>query len=240
MPAFRSGINPTGFVEIPKPNVSGDRATCHVTLPPGTSVPEPSLMCLMSRRCRSGGQSIAEGQWARGLRSVRYSPQMSAGRSGRAVRMSSLFLRTLRDDPADAEVDSHRLLVRAGCIRRVASGIYSWLPLGDRVLRNVAQIVREEMDARRGAGGRPPDPPADRAVGAARAQRGVRPDDVPGPGPQGEPVRDGADGRGGRHDPRGRRVLELPRPAGEPLPDQLEVPRRAAAAVRAAARRASS
>jgi prolyl-tRNA synthetase len=61
--------------------------------------------------------------------------------------MSSLFLRTLRDDPADAEVDSHKLLVRAGCIRRVASGIYSWLPLGDRVLRNVAQIVREEMDA---------------------------------------------------------------------------------------------
>ncbi len=62
------------------------------------------------------------------------------------MRMSSLFLRTLRDDPADAEVDSHKLLVRAGCIRRVASGIYSWLPLGNRVLRNVAQIVREEMD----------------------------------------------------------------------------------------------
>ena len=63
------------------------------------------------------------------------------------MRMSSLFLRTLRDDPADAEVDSHKLLVRAGCIRRVASGIYSWLPLGNRVMRNVAQIVREEMDA---------------------------------------------------------------------------------------------
>src|SRR6478736_6647701 len=63
------------------------------------------------------------------------------------MRMSSLFLRTLRDDPADAEVDSHKLLVRAGCIRRVSSGIYSWLPLGNRVLRNVAQIVREEMDA---------------------------------------------------------------------------------------------
>ena len=62
------------------------------------------------------------------------------------MRMSSLFLRTLRDDPAGAEVDSHKLLVRAGCIRRVASGIYSWLPLGNRVLRNVAQIVLEEMD----------------------------------------------------------------------------------------------
>jgi prolyl-tRNA synthetase len=63
------------------------------------------------------------------------------------MRMSSLFLRTLRDDPSDAEVDSHKLMVRSGMIRRVASGIYSWLPLGNRVLRNVAQIVREEMDA---------------------------------------------------------------------------------------------
>jgi len=61
--------------------------------------------------------------------------------------MSALFLRTLRDDPADAEVDSHRLLVRAGYIRRVAAGIYAWLPLGHRVLRKVEQIVREEMDA---------------------------------------------------------------------------------------------
>ncbi len=61
--------------------------------------------------------------------------------------MSELFLRTLRDDPADAELDSHRLLVRGGFIRRVASGVYSWLPLGNRVLRKVEQIVREEMDA---------------------------------------------------------------------------------------------
>src|SRR4051794_20711369 len=60
--------------------------------------------------------------------------------------MSSLFLRTLRDDPADAEVPSHRLLVRAGYIRRAAPGIYSWLPLGLRVLRNIERIVREEMD----------------------------------------------------------------------------------------------
>jgi prolyl-tRNA synthetase len=63
------------------------------------------------------------------------------------MRMSSLFLRTLRDDPADAEVPSHRLLVRAGYIRRAAPGIYSWLPLGLRVLRNIERVVREEMDA---------------------------------------------------------------------------------------------
>ncbi|GAC1380052.1 MAG: proline--tRNA ligase [Marmoricola sp.] len=63
------------------------------------------------------------------------------------LRMSSLFVRTLRDDPADAEVASHKLLVRAGYIRRAAPGIYSWLPLGLRVLRNVEAIIREEMDA---------------------------------------------------------------------------------------------
>ena len=63
------------------------------------------------------------------------------------TRMSSLFLRTLREDPADAEVPSHRLLVRAGYVRRVAPGGYSWLPLGLRVYRRVEAIVREEMDA---------------------------------------------------------------------------------------------
>jgi prolyl-tRNA synthetase len=61
--------------------------------------------------------------------------------------MSSLFLRTLREDPADAEVPSHRLLVRAGYVRRVAPGLYTWLPLGLRVLRNIERVVREEMDA---------------------------------------------------------------------------------------------
>ena len=62
------------------------------------------------------------------------------------LRMSTLFLRTLRDDPADAEVPSHRLLVRAGYIRRIAAGVYSWLPLGVITLRNIENIVRQEMD----------------------------------------------------------------------------------------------
>lgn len=61
------------------------------------------------------------------------------------LRLSKLFLRTLREDPADAEVASHRLLVRAGYIRRAAPGIYTWLPLGLSVLRKVEQIIREEM-----------------------------------------------------------------------------------------------
>lgn len=63
------------------------------------------------------------------------------------TRLSKLFVRTLRDDPADAEVASHRWLVRAGYIRRSAPGIYSWLPLGLKVLAKVERIVREEMDA---------------------------------------------------------------------------------------------
>ncbi|WP_230084294.1 proline--tRNA ligase [Nocardioides marmotae] len=66
--------------------------------------------------------------------------------TARILRMSSLFVRTLRDDPADAEVPSHRLLVRAGYIRRAAPGIYTWLPLGLRVLRRIEDIIREEMD----------------------------------------------------------------------------------------------
>ena len=61
-------------------------------------------------------------------------------------RLSQLFVRTLRDNPADAEVASHQLLVRAGYIRRAAPGIYSWLPLGLKVLGRIEQIVREEME----------------------------------------------------------------------------------------------
>ncbi|MHA6668743.1 proline--tRNA ligase [Homoserinimonas sp. A447] len=61
------------------------------------------------------------------------------------TRLSQLFVRTLRDDPADAEVTSHRLLVRAGYIRRQAPGIFAWLPLGLRVRRKVEQVIREEM-----------------------------------------------------------------------------------------------
>ncbi|MEV7981677.1 proline--tRNA ligase [Streptomyces sp. NPDC086519] len=62
-------------------------------------------------------------------------------------RMSQLMAKTLRDDPADAEVLSHKLLVRAGYVRRTAAGIWSWLPLGLKVLSNIERIVREEMDA---------------------------------------------------------------------------------------------
>jgi prolyl-tRNA synthetase len=62
------------------------------------------------------------------------------------MRLSQLFFTTLRDDPADAEMVSHRLLVRAGYVRQLGSGSYSLLPLGFRVNKRVEQVIREEMD----------------------------------------------------------------------------------------------
>src|SRR5581483_7819203 len=113
------------------------------------------------------------------------------------MRMSRLFLRTLRDDPADAEVDSHRLLVRAGYIRKVAAGIYSWLPLGYRVLRRVEEIVRQEMDA---AG----------ALAADGPGQGVRAAHVQAHRPEGHRLRPGAHRRGSHHGHGLERVRELP------------------------------
>ena len=63
------------------------------------------------------------------------------------MRMSRLLVRTLREAPADAEVVSHQLLVRAGYVRRLASGVYTFLPLGLRVLARVERVIREELDA---------------------------------------------------------------------------------------------
>ncbi|MFI7242535.1 proline--tRNA ligase [Streptomyces qinglanensis] len=67
--------------------------------------------------------------------------------AARVQRLSRSMLKTLRDDPADAETLSHKLLVRAGFVRRTAAGIWTWLPLGKQVLENVTRVVREEMDA---------------------------------------------------------------------------------------------
>ena len=62
------------------------------------------------------------------------------------MRLSQYPISTLRDVPADAEVVSHRLMLRAGMIRRLAAGLYSWLPMGLRTLKKAERIVREEMD----------------------------------------------------------------------------------------------
>ncbi|HAV45432.1 MAG TPA: proline--tRNA ligase, partial [Halomonas sp.] len=62
------------------------------------------------------------------------------------MRASQLLIATLKETPADAEVISHQLMLRAGMIRRLTSGLYTWLPLGLRTLRKVEAIVREEMN----------------------------------------------------------------------------------------------
>src|SRR3569833_2031019 len=62
------------------------------------------------------------------------------------MRLSQYHLATVKEVPADAEIASHRLMLRAGMIRKLASGLYTWTPLGLRVLRKVENVVREEMD----------------------------------------------------------------------------------------------
>ena len=62
------------------------------------------------------------------------------------MRTSQFLLATVKETPSDAEIISHQLMIRAGMIRKLAAGIYSWLPLGLRVLRKAESVVREEMD----------------------------------------------------------------------------------------------
>jgi len=62
------------------------------------------------------------------------------------MRLSEYFLPTLKENPSEAQIVSHRLMLRAGMVRQSAAGIYSWLPLGLRVLKKIEQIVREEQD----------------------------------------------------------------------------------------------
>lgn len=85
------------------------------------------------------------------------------------MRMSRFFLPTLKEDPSEAQIVSHRLMLRAGMIRQSSAGIYSWLPLGLRVLRKVERIVREEQDAAGVSGAVDADDPAGRTVAGKRA-----------------------------------------------------------------------
>src|SRR3954464_12383569 len=80
-------------------------------------------------------------------RGPRFTRPRSRPRYPSRMRLSHLFFSTLRDDPAEAEMASHRLLIRAGYIRQLGSGIYSLLPLGYKVTKRVEQVIREEIDA---------------------------------------------------------------------------------------------
>src|SRR5690606_33437613 len=82
-------------------------------------------------RCQGGGRGL----------------KMRAGSNEARMKLSQFFLPTLKENPAEAQIVSHRLMLRAGMIRQAAAGIYSWLPLGFRVLKKIEQIVREEQNA---------------------------------------------------------------------------------------------
>src|SRR5690606_33819499 len=114
------------------------------------SVPRPcaGMGAPLPLRRREGQPiSAAPARPANLLSSPRRSRSTRTMANAPVQRMSQLMAKTLRDDPADAEVLSHKLLVRAGYVRRTAAGIWTWLPLGKKVLANVERIVREEMDA---------------------------------------------------------------------------------------------
>ena len=152
------------------------------------------------------------------------------------MKMSTLFLRTLREDPADAEVPSHRLLVRAGYVRRAAPGGYTWLPLGKRVLDNVERVVREEMDR---IGAQEVHFPAllPREPYEASGRWTEYGDDMFRlKDRRGADYLLGADARGAVHPAGEGPVRVVQGLSADPLPDPDEVPRRGAAAGRAAAR----
>ena len=152
------------------------------------------------------------------------------------LRMSTLFLRTLREDPADAEVPSHRLLVRAGYIRRAAPGIYTWLPLGWRVLRNIEAIIREEMDAMGAQEVHFPALLPREPYEQSNRWTEYGDEHLPAQGPQGCRLPARPDPRGDVHPAGEGPLLVLQGPAAVDLPDPDEVPRRGAAPGRAAAR----
>ena len=101
------------------------------------------------------------------------------------MRLSRFHLNTTREVPGDAEIVSHRLMLRAGMIRKLAAGLYTWSPLGLRVLRKVERVVREEMDRAGAHRDADADGPAARAVGRDRALAEVRRPAAEDQGPQG-------------------------------------------------------
>src|SRR5215212_1463873 len=108
--------------------------------------PSTAVVCLLGSLAHRGSirTRVRRGWYPAGLRRERVSV---ASLSLPAMRLSHLFFATLRDDPTEAEMPSHRLLLRAGYVRQLGSGIYSLLPLGKRATKRVEQVIREEIDA---------------------------------------------------------------------------------------------
>ena len=156
------------------------------------------------------------------------------------MRLSRSLLPTLKETPAEAQIASHRLMLRAGLVRQTAAGIYAWLPAGFRVLKNIERIVREEQDA---AGAQellmPTIQPAELWRESGRYE------DY---GKEMLRIRDRHD-RDLLYGPTNEEMItdicapvgaQLPRVAADAVPHPMEVPRRGAAALRRDARRANS
>jgi hypothetical protein len=151
------------------------------------------------------------------------------------MRATQLLIPTLKETPADAEIPSHRFMLRAGMIRRLAGGIYTWLPLGLRVLRKVEAIIREELDH---SGAQellmPFVQPAELWQESQRWDR-MGPGDLRLKDPRSRFLLEpDAGGSGYRH--RSARNTELQTTAVQSVPDQPEVPRRNPAPLRRDAR----
>ena len=152
-------IDPSGrgpaiwFQQMDAPRPQRNRIHIDVDVPherPGrgsTRRSPPAARCSATRGAGVLGAGRPRGQRGLHLYLARQGLRPSLRLSAVITRMSELFLRTLRDDPADAEVPSHKLLIRAGYVRPIGPGLYSWLPLGLRVLRKIEKIVRDEMNA---------------------------------------------------------------------------------------------
>jgi hypothetical protein len=156
------------------------------------------------------------------------------------MRASQFFIATLKEAPSDAEIISHQLMLRAGLIRRLAGGIYTWMPMGLRVLRKVENIVRQEMD-RAGAIEllMPAVQPFELWEESGRGPK-YGPELLRFKGPSPARFRDRTDPRGSHHRRGAARGQELPPVAASLLPGPDQVPRRNPAAFSGSCAGASS
>ena len=148
------------------------------------------------------------------------------------MRVSQFGLTTLKEVPAEAEIVSHKLMLRAGLIRRLTSGIFTWMPIGLRVLRKVEAIVREEMNSVRRTGAADAGGPARRTVAGKWSLGQVRSPVAAHERPPRARVLLRPHARRGHHRHRTPRTEKLQATAGEFLSDSDQISRRNPAAFR--------
>ena len=162
--------------------------------------------------------------------------QCCFSRKNSTMRVSKFYLSTLKEAPAEADVTSQKLMLRAGLIKKLGTGLYTWMPLGLITLRKVEQIIREEMNRAGALELVMPVDPAGRTVAGNGPLGEDGPQHAAAEGPARARLRRRPDARGGDHRHRAPRDPQLPPAAGELLPDPDQVPRRDPPALRRDAR----